>query len=297
MKARGGFLFLFFLTVAAMAQPLRVVVSVPPQQWLVEQLGGDRVEVESLAGVNDSCHGYEPPPSRLQALARVDVYFFQALPFEAPLLQHLEDRAPQVRRVALEPEVEMPEVHDHDHDHDHHHGDEHDHAHHGHEDLHTWLDPERFLAQAERIAAALSAVDPAGAAFYQERLAQVRGDLARLQQEAADRLAPVQGGLLLVYHPAFAYFAEAFGLEQLAVEADGREPSARHLAELLETARAHRVRTVFVQPQESRAAADLLARQLGATVVELDPMAYDYPANLLRLAERVAAGLAVPVHD
>jgi zinc transport system substrate-binding protein len=94
-----------------------------------------------------------------------------------------------------------------------------------------------------------------------------------------------------VFHPAWGYLAAGLGLEQVAVEQEGKEPSPAELAALVDRARADRVRVVFVQPQGSPDAALVFAREVGARVEVIDPLARDWPDNLRRVAEALAGAL------
>jgi zinc transport system substrate-binding protein len=94
-----------------------------------------------------------------------------------------------------------------------------------------------------------------------------------------------------VYHPAFGYFADAYGLKQVPVEVEGKEPSARQLAAFIERAKAAGAKVIFVQPQFSTKSAEAVARSIGGAVVPMDPLATDYLANLERTAEKTAEAL------
>ena len=95
----------------------------------------------------------------------------------------------------------------------------------------------------------------------------------------------------MVFHPAYGYFLKAYGLKQKAVESGGKDPGPRQLAHLLEEAREHKAKVIFVQPQFSTATARALAAELDAAVVPLDPLSEDYLANLERMAAAIAEGL------
>ena len=97
-------------------------------------------------------------------------------------------------------------------------------------------------------------------------------------------LAPLRDRRFLVYHPAWGEFAATYGLEQVAIERDGKEPGARSLAGLATLAGEARIRVIFVQPQSSPRSAQVLAREIGARVVTVDPLARDYAATLRTLA-------------
>ena len=120
---------------------------------------------------------------------------------------------------------------------------------------------------------------------------QRAADLDRVDREIARTLAPLKGREILVFHPAYGYFAHAYGLKQTAIEVEGKEPSAAHLAAVVERARQTGVKVIFVQPQFSTAGAQAIAKEIGGAVVPLDPMARDVLANLETMAETIKTSL------
>jgi zinc transport system substrate-binding protein len=181
----------------------------------------------------------------------------------------------------------------HRHDDDGHHGQ------HGHEsgagsaaagghaamDAHVWTSPRLVRQMAETIRAAFTELDPAGADTYAANQAAFDAGLAALDAELQDRLAGLNNPSFLVYHPAWGYFADAYGLTQVPIEQEGKEPGARRLAALITQARAEGARVILVQPQFDRRAAQQVARAIDGRVETVDPLSPDYAATLRRLAD------------
>lgn len=270
---------------AADTRPL-VLVSIPPQAWLVERLAGDRVAVMELVPPGASPHSYDPTPRQLTAAAGAALWFTVGATMEQALQPRLRRMLPDLRIVPTADEAVGRPAGADSHEGGHGHEGEHEH------DPHVWLDPLMAADAAVRMAAALSRLDPDGASHYAERLAALQRELADLDRELAGTLAPVRGGELLVMHPAFGWFAERYGLIQTAVEQGGLSPSPRHLAATLERARDRGVRTLFLQPQTSPDQARTVAREAGFTVGVLDPLARDYAANLRSMAAAMLAAMA-----
>ena len=132
--------------------------------------------------------------------------------------------------------------------------------------------------------------DPEHAETYRSRLAAFEEELDVLDREIRARLADLPNRHLYVYHPAWGYFCEAYGLSQVPVEIAGQEPSEIELTRLVARAREDEVRVIFVQPQIAGQAAQALARTVGARVERLDPLARDVVANLRAVAELLAGG-------
>jgi zinc transport system substrate-binding protein len=164
-------------------------------------------------------------------------------------------------------------------------------------DPHIWLDPLLAKIQARTIADELSRLDPDGSDLYAQNLASLLDDLDSLDAEIREALGPARGSTMLVFHPSWGYFADRYGLRQLAIEVEGKSPGARQLHEIIETARAQGVRVIFVQPQFSTAGAEAIAREIGAVVTYADPLPRDYIAELRRVAHTVGDELDGGNHE
>ena len=137
----------------------------------------------------------------------------------------------------------------------------------------------------------LAELDPDHADTYRRNLAAFDADLDRVHAQIAEALAPLKGQAIFVFHPAFGYFADAYGLKQIPVEIGGKEPTARQLAGLIDRAKAAGVKVIFVQPQFSQKSAGAVAAAIDGVVVPLDDLARDYLMNLENVAAKVKVAL------
>lgn len=257
------------------SRALVVFVSVPPHAYLARKVGGNRVTVETIVPPGQSPHSYEPKPSQIAALENAALYFRAGIPFEEGFISSLS--GPRV--VDLREGLELRKTAGHSH---------------GAEsvDPHVWLDPRLAILQGEAMATAMAQIDPQGADQYYDGAKRLRTELTKTDEEIRKILRPVVGARFHVFHPAFGYFAAAYGLTQVAIEKDGKEPTPRQVAETIRQARADGARVIFVQPQFATASAEAAAREIGARVVPLDPLAEDLPANLIEIAVAIRAGLS-----
>jgi zinc transport system substrate-binding protein len=265
---------------AAAAEPPVVYAAIPPLEFVVEETAGAFVTVRTLLPPGGSPHTYEPTPRQLADLARADLYLRVGLPFEDSVLAKVSsvmkdlpvvDCSRGIERVAMEAD-----------------GSAHDH---GPLDPHIWLDPVRMVVIAENAATALTALLPEHAFEIESNLAALRERLEDLDRRVTTILEPLSGRDMVVLHPAYGYLARRYGLHQVAIEVEGKSPSARQLAEIVERLRDANVPAVFVQPQFSQAAAARVADALGCQIIVLDPLARDYLGNLEGMARRIAAAL------
>ena len=252
--------------------PRGVVATVPPLAWLASALLPPGETVPSLVPEGASPSAFEPGFREIRALDRAALWVrvgHPHFPFERAQLDPLAAERGDLRIVSVFVEDEPAS-----------------------EDPHVWLDPAQMAGTIDRLAAALAALLPGEAAAVEVRRAALHEEVAALDVELSDTLRPFAGRPFVVQHPAFSHLARAYRLEQLAVEAEHREPSGPQLAALIRRARAAGVETVFVQPQFDRAAATLVADALDARVATLDPLASDWPAGLRRAAQALAASFA-----
>jgi len=279
----------------AAAAPRQVVVSIPPQQYFVEQLGGDLVQVVSLLPAGASPHTFEPKPHQMKILSQADLYVRIHVEFEDAWWDKFLSAKPDMYVVDSTAGVEFLAA-----DPTHHHeengaaehpaGDETEHAASG-RDPHIWLSPKRVQMQAETICAGLIAIDPANQETYLANKARFVQELTQLDQTIQAQLAGLRSRAFMVFHPSWAYFAADYNLTQLAIEFEGKEPSAAEMIAIIKQAQAAQIRVIFSQPQSSRRTAEMIASQLDARVATLDPLAADWRANLLQITGLLAETL------
>jgi zinc transport system substrate-binding protein len=282
--------------------PLRVFVSIPPQKYFVEQVGGSRVHVSVLLEPGQSPATYEITPRQLVALGAARVYFRIGVPFEKSVVAKIGGTLEKLRIVDMRRGITLraltaDEQHEHEHDHGHEAGHEHaadadTHGEPGDLDPHVWMNPRLVKLQARTICDEFIRLDPDYQAAFEQRRAAFEAELDRIDAVVAAKLAPFRGREFFVYHPAYGYFADAYGLRQTAVQSGGKSPTAKQLATLIRRAKEAGVRLIFVQPQFDRSSAETIAEAIGGVVVPMDPLAEDYLANLLEMADRIETALS-----
>ncbi|MEX0731045.1 MAG: zinc ABC transporter substrate-binding protein [Aquisalimonadaceae bacterium] len=284
--------------------PVPVTVSVAPQAYFVKAIGGDRVSVDVMVKPGQSSHTFSPSPRQLMALADGRVYVKAGHPdylFEQHFLERLEELDRDVRVVDMSEGVAYRELEDHghpahahdhvsDHEEDGHDGRGHQEQAHGETDPHVWVSPRIVRATAHRITEALIGVDPDGRRHYESGLQGFLQEIDTLDAELRTQLSSLSRRVFLVNHPAWGYFADDYGLEQRAIESEGKDASPARLAELIERARADGIRAVFVQAGFSSRGADVIARELGAEIVSLDPMSENWTVTLRTLGHALVEG-------
>ncbi|UHD17486.1 metal ABC transporter solute-binding protein, Zn/Mn family [Thiocapsa bogorovii] len=279
MLRRLLFALLVLPALACAADPLTVFVTVAPQETFVSRIGGEHVRVNALVRPGQDPHAYEPTARQIAALADADLYVRVGVGFEDAWMPRLLAANPHMRVLDARDGLEVrSKATGHDHD---------DHAH-GDFDPHVWTSPARVKIMGTRIHDALADLAPEYAADFVANYDRFAADLDALDTEIRERLSGVENRRFMVYHPAWGYFAEDYGLEQVAIEREGKEPGARALTAMIEQARREGIRVIFVQPQLNPASAEQVARSIGGQVAVIDPLSGDYFENLRRVAELIA---------
>lgn len=269
---------IFLLTCAFIATPLKAAVTVSvgiePMRYLLEQVGGERVVVSTLLNSGDP-HALDPTPAQLLSLKKADLYFAVGLPFEHSLGERLGnvDHLVWLDGHDEHGEVEQVEVHDHSHAMG--------------LDPHRWTSPDEMLHMGEIVGKKLIAVDPDGAAYYDQRLLQFQIRVENLQQDLRQQLLSSAEALVAV-HPAWGWFCEEFSLNQLSVEREGKLPSIRQMSALKKEVKASGARVVVSEHDGNQA--KTLASRLDLQLLVANPLSYEWEESLRNLAE----GLAKP---
>jgi len=278
------------------AERVQVCVSIVPQKYFVHKIGGDLVTVEVMVAPGASPATYEPKPRQMADLLNTRIYFAIGVPFEEAWLGKISAVNPNMKVVHTEQGIEKtsmagaapadgPGEHAGP-------GDDGAHSHSGGLDPHIWLSPPLVKRQARTILTALQGIDPAHADDYAANCERFLSDIDALDARLKATFEGHRGALrFMVFHPSWGYFARTYGLEQIPIEVEGKDPKPAQLKALIELAREEGIRVIFVQPQFSTRSAELIAREIDGRVVFADPLAEDWMANLLDVAEAVRAAL------
>lgn len=280
---------------------LQVLVAVDPCAYFVERIGADRVQVATLTPEGKSPETFAPTPAQLADFASSQLFFLTGLPVEERFLANIQSIAPNAVVVDLRRGLELlPNPHRHSHE-----GEDadeaapaHDHADHDEEELssldpHLWTSPQIARSIVAKILEALIQLAPDAEDTFRANAAKLDQELADLQTRTRDALAPFQGNFFLVFHPAYGYYAREFGVEQRAIENEGKTPTPRELEELVRDSREQRVAALIVQPEFNRASAQVVADALGATIVVHTPLQKDYFENIDELTAAILQSFGV----
>jgi zinc transport system substrate-binding protein len=264
-------------------------VSILPQKYFVERIGGEYVDVHVMVGPGQSPATYEPTGRQLTRLSEAGLYFSIGVAFERSLVPRIERSFENVRVIDTSTGIERRKMVGHAHLFDEESPGKKDDDSHSLDDPHIWLAPRLAIRIAENIREALCEHDPVHTKVYTQNFDALKIDLLETDRQVAGILSAHAGKDIFVFHPAYGYFTDAYGLVQVPIEIEGGTPGPRHLASIIERAETESVTTIFVQPQFSLSPAQTIAKTIGASIVILDPLAEGYTKNSVEMAKRIAA--------
>jgi len=264
-------------------ETVKAFVSILPQKHFVEKIGQSLVDVSVMVPPGASPATYEPKPKQMVGLSRARLYFTIGVPFERTWLKKLESANPKMWLVHTDHGIKKRAMKAH-----------HDHGERGNQvilDPHIWTSPPLVMMQARNILTGLLQVDPSNGTVYEANYRKFIAEILDLDADLRNVFAGRQGLQFMVFHPSWGYFASAYGLRQVPIEMEGKEPKPALLKELIAHARKHDIKVVFVQPQFSSRSARLIAREIGGQVLTADPLAENWMENLRHLAEKFRTAL------
>jgi zinc transport system substrate-binding protein len=271
-------LTLLLVPAVGLTEPLRVFASVVPIQSFMEKVGGQHVEARAMVLPGFNPHTYDPTPQQISALASAVLYVRTGVPFEDAWMERIRSANPGMQVLDVRGGIELRAMEARRHD-----GDE--------TDPHVWTSPPLVRHMVGIIRNKLSMLDPAHTEDFSRNHDAFVAELDALDSELRALLDPLPNRKFLVFHPAWGYFADTYGLIQVPIEHEGKEPGARALAALIDQAKQEKIKVVFVQPQFDKRHARQVAQAIGGAVIAVDPLAADYVDNLRRVGHEFAQAL------
>lgn len=270
-----------------------VSVTIEPQRFFAEKIAGDKFAVNCVVPAGQSPETYDPTPRQMIQVGKSQAYLrIGPIGFEQAWMDNIKENNPGLRIFDLsegisflkEPEEEACE-------HPHEEGEEHHHHHHpGGVDPHTWSSIAGAKVIAKNTLDAFVALDPENQAYYQGNYESLMKEIAETEQTITALLQPLTSRTFIIYHPALTYLADEYGLTQLCIEMDGKEPSPAQLKELVETARKYDAKVVFIQKEFDQKNAELIAKETGCRLVPINPLDYNWSKEMIYIAKSLADG-------
>lgn len=273
-------LVLFFvITNVYASNKLNVFVSILPQQYFVQKVGTKYIEVQVMVGPGQNPATYEPTPQQMVALANADIYFSIGVPFESAWLDKIKNNN---KLTVVECCKWLANLNNHEHSHDHT----------NYSDPHIWTSPVKVIQITKLVKNALIEKNSINAKSFENSAAEFIIQLQNLDMLVQYKTANLKKRDIIVSHPSWSYFADEYGFTQISIEQEGKEIQASSMVKLIRLARENNVKAVFVQPQFNRKAAEVIAKEIDAKVLVLDPLAFNYIENMLNVTNKIVEGLS-----
>ena len=275
-------LFFGFCSPGANSAKLEVFVSILPQQYLVEQIGGERVIVRVMVKPGQSPATFEPSPKVMSLYSKSDVYFTIGMPFEQVWIKRVASLNQDISMVQTQPDKDNADGHEsHELLPGHHHS----------FDPHTWLSPVLLLEQAKIVVAELTRLSPQYKDYYLSNYKELSIKINVLHNELLMLFKENNKTNFVTFHPAFSYFARQYGLTQVAIEVDGKEPSAKQISRIINQIKEKKVKYILIEKQFNKVIPQTIANSVDAQLLIIDPLALDYLPNMRDIAEKINKAL------
>lgn len=251
---------------------LIIFVSILPQKGITEAIGGQFVDVNVMVPPSGDPHEYQPTPIQIFKLGKADAYLKIGIPFEKIILDKINpaelrffDTAFGIKMDTIEEDnVTVP-------------------------DIHVWLSPSLVKIIAKNTYQALAELVPAKKVYFEENYNTYIRKVDKMDFELKKILAPYKGKTFIVFHPSFGYFTKVYGLKQKFIKFENSDPTPKKMIKLMNLARTEKIKIIFIEPQLSQEAANVLAKQIKGEVVVINPLAEDVLATLKDIGAKLEA--------
>ena len=257
-------LFFFLLLSFPCYSAINVAVSIPPQRFFVKQIAKEKVNVAVFIPPGYNPATYEPNPYKLSQIEKARIYFAIGVPAERVWLKKISSLNRDLIVVHTDEGIKKID-----------------------NNPHIWLSPPLVKKQAIIISRWLEKIDPANKGFYERNLREFLKMIDLLDRRIMEILKEKKGKAFIIYHPCLSYFAKRYGLRQIAIEKEGKEPSGSYLIRLISYCKKTGIKAIFVHPEFSQKTAKLIAKETGARLVVIDPLAEDWIRNMEDIAKKI----------
>lgn len=245
-----------------------ITVTIEPLRYFTEQIAGDKFNVVTMVPKGSSPETYEPTSKQMVDLSDSQLLIKAGnLGFEVAWMHRLQynghliviDSSENIQRISASEE--------------------------GSADPHTWMSAPNALIIAENIYKALNMIDQKDSIYFRQRYEQLKNTIMETEITISEKLDSLPCRTFVIYHPALTYFANDHNLRQLAIENEGREPSAQSLQQLIDNARNDSVRVILVQQEFSNRNTSVVEKAIDAHTASINPLSYDWTKEMINIAD------------
>lgn len=246
-----------------------LAVTIEPYRFIVEAVAGNGWQVHSVVPSGASPETFDPSPAHIMRLSGSKVYFLVGgIGFEKRWCEKIAEVCPSLILSDTSEGITRDE-----------------------DDPHLWTSPGNCIVIAENVCRELCRIDSANSTHYKERLRGLVEVFASTDSLIAAKLDSCENRAFMIFHPSLTYFSKRYNLKQVVIEEHGKEPSAAHLKEIIDEARLLGVRKILLQSEFDKRHAESIAEEIGAEIITINPLSYDWREEMLRTAENIKTDL------
>ena len=256
-----------------------IFVSILPLKYFADKIVGDNFKVEVTVPPGAGPETYSPTPKQMILLNDAQAYFsIGYLGFEQVWLENFRSNNPEIQVFATSKRIDLIKSEHQDGDHEHLQG----------VDPHIWSSPATARMIAENIYTGMMQIDPSNGDTYRKNYDGLLIEIAKVDSAVSKILTGAPSKKFIIFHPALGYFAREYGLEQLAIEFEGKVPSPKHLQEVIDSAKSGNVKIVLIQKEFDKRNAEIIAKETGCKMLQIDPLDYNWPGQMIDIAKKIS---------
>ncbi|MDD2436739.1 MAG: zinc ABC transporter substrate-binding protein [Massilibacteroides sp.] len=266
-----------------------VSVTIEPQRYFAEKIAGDKFVIHTVVPAGQNPEIYDPTPQQMVKVSKSEAYLRVGhLGLEEVWVSKLLENNSHMKVFDLSEGFSLIE-NEEEYEHEHQSGEVYNHAHHG-VDPHIWSSVAGAKKMAWNVLYAFIDLDKDNTSYYWENYNRLMSEIEETEQQIARLLESLDNRTFIIYHPALTYFSHEYGLTQLSIEMEGKEPSPAQLKQLIDTARTSGAKVVFIQQEFDQKNAELIAKETNCKLVVINPLAYDWKKEMIHIAQALADG-------
>jgi zinc transport system substrate-binding protein len=251
-----------------------ISVSIIPQKYFIEQIAGDDFQINVLVPPSESPATYEPLPNQMKDMLNSSAYFLIGhIPFEHAWIKNILSNNKEIKVFDNSEGVKLIRGEAIQHG---------DHMHPGGIDPHIWVSPKTCRKLAHNIYKALIKLNPSGLNRYNENLQKFITKIDNLSTQLS-AVSLRKNISFMIYHPALSYLARDYNFEQIPIEADGKEPSAKYVKDICDIAKDRNIQYIFIQKQFNRESAMAIAKEIGAEIKQINPLGENWEQEIKKI--------------
>lgn len=256
----------------------QITVTIEPLRYFTQAIAGDKFDVLSMVPKGSNPESYDPTPQQLVNLENSIAYFrIGSIGFEQVWMKRLQQNVPLmkvfdtskgIRKLYMRHSHEETETENS-----------------SEADPHIWNSSKNARIIAQNIFKGLCELEPKSKDYFEQNLMRLLKEIDSTEKELQTLINDKTTRSFLIFHPALSYFAKDYGLEQICIEEEGKEPSPTRLKDLIQICREKKIRIIFMQEEFDKRNAELIARETGTQLVTINPLSYNWSKEMIHIAK------------